>query len=254
MIFDKYIDNPSGGMVYSNRQMYKAMYQDKFKKVLLREQGNIDYTVYHDKDPQDSYYIHMKIPSEVIEKFYYDVVIRLYATKNAQKANSKLRQYYVQFYSNDPAFMYTFAHSFAKNKLFIKDLEPKMSRKALTNIARERNPKDDVWYVKSLYFAYLTMEKYNLFSRAILDDKAKPYSKRSLLSNIEHAEKKVKARQEEQEKLNKKKKREATRNTDVKTDSAPITRSVQPVRKAKTTKTVGTVKTAKIIGAKKPMK
>ena len=30
MSFDKYIDNPSGGQVFTNRQMYKAMYKSKF--------------------------------------------------------------------------------------------------------------------------------------------------------------------------------------------------------------------------------
>ena len=35
--FDKYIDNPSGGAVFTNRNMYKAMYADKFNKILVRE-------------------------------------------------------------------------------------------------------------------------------------------------------------------------------------------------------------------------
>ena len=70
MSFDKYIDNPSGGQVFTNRQMYKAMYKSKFDKILVREQGQIKFTVYKSEDANDSYYIHMKIPSEVIEKFY----------------------------------------------------------------------------------------------------------------------------------------------------------------------------------------
>ena len=41
--FDKYIDNPSGGSVFTNRNMYKNMYKDKFDKILLRENGNIHY-------------------------------------------------------------------------------------------------------------------------------------------------------------------------------------------------------------------
>ena len=76
MSFDKYIDNPSGGAsVVTNRKMYKDMYKAKFDAVLVREQGTIKYYVYHDTDNTDSYYIHMKIPSEVIDNFYYDVVI-----------------------------------------------------------------------------------------------------------------------------------------------------------------------------------
>ena len=155
MSFDKYIDNPSGGAtVITNRNMYKDMYKSKFDKVLLRESGKIEWSVYYTNDGKDSHYIYMKIPSEVIEGFYYDVVIRLFTTENKKKTNVNLREYAVEFYSNDPAFVYTFAHAFSKNKLFIEDLEPKMSKAALKDVAKVKNPKDNVWYVKSLYFAY----------------------------------------------------------------------------------------------------
>jgi len=204
MNFDKYIDNPSGGAsVITNRGMYKSLYKSKFDKVLVRENGKIDWQVFYTNDSNDSYYIYIKVPSEVISNFYYDVVIRLFTTENKKKSNVSLREYAVQFYSNDPAFYYTFVHAFRKHNLFIKDLESKMSSRALKDVAKERNPKDDIWYVKSLYFAYLTMEKYNLFNRNILKNHGKKYVKRTLLDQITHATKKVEDRQKEQEKLNK---------------------------------------------------
>ena len=44
IVFDKYIDNPAGkGNVITNRSMYKQMYKDKFNKVMVREQGKIEY-------------------------------------------------------------------------------------------------------------------------------------------------------------------------------------------------------------------
>lgn len=205
MSFDKYIDNPSGGAsVITNRNMYKSMYKSKFDKVLLRENGRIEWKVYNTNDGQDSFYIYMKIPSEVVSNFYYDVVVRLYTTENKKKSNNSLREYAVEFYSNDPAFVYTFAHSFKKNGLFIKDLEPKMLNRALKDVAKIRNPKDNVWYVKSLYFAYLTMERYNLFTRTILNQHCSKYNKRELLSKITHASEKIEARQKAQNDINKK--------------------------------------------------
>lgn len=251
MSFDKYIDNPSGGSsVITNRQMYKAMYQQKFDTVLLRENGEIKFKVYHSNDRFDSYYIHIKVPSEVIEKFYYDVVIRLYTTSMPKKASKSLRIYAVQFFSNDPAFVYTFAHSFLKNKIFIEDLKPRMMKKALTDVAKERNPKDNVWYVKSLYFAYLTMEKYSLFNRTNLNMVAQPYDKNYLLRQIEPAEKKVKARQDAQEKLNRERREAKSKevrdynssaNQGIKTKSSGSiikTKSVNSVKKVGSTKTV----------------
>lgn len=257
MSFDKYIDNPSGGSsVVTNRRMYKELYTSKFNAVLVREQRKIDFWVYHDNDNTDSYYIHMKIPSEVIPEFYYDVVVKLYTTVSSKKSSTSLRQYAVAFYSNDPAFVYTFAHSFAKNKLFIKDLEPKMSRLALRTRAKTRNPKDNVWYVKSLYFAYLVMERYDLFNRTKLSTIERKYSKQKLLMNIEHADKKIDARQKAATELRKKEnqgkeKERQARNVGISTTaskSSPITKTAKT---SKAAKQVNTTKTTKITTMRK---
>lgn len=200
--FDRYIDNPSGTSVVTNKSMYKNMYQDKFNKILLREGGQVKYFLYTTKNEAE-YIVHMKIPSEVISDFYYDVVIRFYTTKNEYKNEANLRRYYVNFFSNDPAFVYTFAHSFYKNKIFVEDLIPKMSKEAIKHDAKVKNPKNEVWYVKSLYFAYLTMEKYSLFSKAKFRINAKPYNKKALLTQITPADLKIQQRQSEAEKLRK---------------------------------------------------
>lgn len=256
MSFDKYIDNPSGGAtVITNRNMYKDMYKSKFDKVLLRESGKIDWKVYFTNDGQDSFYIYMKIPSEVIEKFYYDVVIRLFTTENKKKSNVNLREYAVEFYSNDPAFVYTFAHAFSKNHLFIKDLEPKMSKTALRDVAKIKNPKDNIWYVKSLYFAYLTMERYHLFNRNILKQHGKKYNKRELLSQITHASEKVEARQQAQEKLDKEKSKTekiVRKDKDLQSKHTKTSGIVKTSTVSKTSRNTNRVKTTKRTSMKKP--
>lgn len=256
MSFDKYIDNPSGGAtVITNRNMYKDMYKSKFDKVLLRESGKIEYKIYRANDGQDSYYIYMKIPSEVIESFYYDVVIRLFTTENKKKSNVNLREYAVEFYSNDPAFVYTFAHAFSKNNLFIKDLEPKMSKTALKTVAKVKNPKDNVWYVKSLYFAYLTMERYHLFNRTLLNQHASKYNKRELLSKITNAMEKVEARQQAQEKLDKEKakaKKIERKDSELQSKHTKTTGIVKTAIISKTPKITKSVKTTKRTSMKRP--
>ena len=260
MTFDKYIDNPSGGSVFTNRNMYKTMYKDKFDKILLREQGAIKYALYVDKDNIDSHYVYLKIPSEVISNFYYDVVIQLYTNNNSIKNEASLRRYSVKFYSNDPAFVYTFAHSFNKNGLFISDLESKMSRQALRHKATVKNPKDDIWYVKSLFFAYLAMEKYNLFSKPIYDINAKQYRKKELLRNITQAESKVAARQEAAEKLEKEKKKELERqrkekqhdrNVNVSTTKSNVSKISKTSKVSKVSKTSNISKKSKITSMKR---
>lgn len=256
MSFDKYIDNPSGGAaVISSRGMYKEMYKRKFGAVLLREQGKIDFKVFKSGDQTDSYYIYMKIPSEVIENFYYDVVVRLHTTIGSKKAGTVLRSYAVGFYSNDPSFVYTFAHSFKENKLFIEDLTPVMSKKALKKVAATRNPSDQVWYVKSLYFAYLTMEKYGLFNRVNLDRLSTKYDKKALIKMITPADEKVKARQEAGEKLEaekrkekekQRKEQEEVRNAAFRTKSSASSKASKSTKTTKTTKKTSTVGRTKI--------
>jgi len=250
MSFDKYIDNPNGGAtVITNRKMYKDMYQAKFDKILLREQGDIQFKVYHQSDANDTYYIHFKIPSEPIANFYYDVVIQLSTKVNEKKANDSLRQYMVRFYSNDPAFVYTFVHAFAKHDIFIKDCEPKMSKTALRTKARTKNPNDDIFYVKSLYFAYLAMERYGLFYRHNLDRLSNKYSKHALVDSIEHADKKIKARQEEGEKLSKKEERYKERGNSHGNNNSGGNRSTS-IKKVSTVKTAKTVRTTRNVKRK----
>lgn len=190
MTFKEYINNPTGAKtaVMSYRKMYEDLYHDKWSKLMTRENGKIDYKCYKDKNV---YYIHIKIPSEVVEDFYYDVVVKLSSGKNKTMHNSD-----VQFFSNDPSFNYTFAYAFKKHKMTIPELEEKMSKVALKKRAVEKNPESTIGYVKTLYFAYIAMTDKGLFHTVKVDKEAVPYDKKLLLSNIEDTEEKIEKRME----------------------------------------------------------
>ena len=81
MTFEEYINNPMGvkNAVISHREMYRKMYMEKLDRIMTREVGKIDYWLY--KSPM-KYYCYMKIPSEVVPKFYYDVVIEFSEPKH----------------------------------------------------------------------------------------------------------------------------------------------------------------------------
>lgn len=210
MTFNDYIVNPMGrkNYVYSNRTLYANLYKEKLDKILVREVGKVKYDLYNNGD---NYYIHMKIPSEVIPKFYYDTLIKFYPSDDDSKRSRNIKKYYAKFYSNDPSFVFTFAHSFIKNEIFIDELEPKMSKAAIKNKAKERNPKDEVGYVKSIYFAYLLMVHYNLFEKIYYETNGKEYDKKEILNKIEHADTKVQARIDIEAEIKKKKKAEKER-------------------------------------------
>ena len=204
MTYNDYIQNPMGreNAVYSARYMYKDLYTQKLDVIMVRENGKINYKLYYTND--ERYIIHMKIPSEIVPNFYYDTVIEFYTTNAEARHSNNIDKYYIKFYSNDPSFVFTFAHAFIENKIFIKDLVPKMSKEAVKNKAREKNPKDQVGYVKSIYFAYLLCKQYGLFSKARFKSEGKLYDKRQLLSDVEHADTKVQERIEKGEEIQKK--------------------------------------------------
>ena len=208
MTFEEYIKNPMGpkASVVTNRYLYQEMYTNKWNTLLVREDGKIAYKLYK---TDDDYYIHIKIPSEVVPKFYYDTIIKFYLTKENKTHTSDrtLSNYEVQFYSNDPHFVYSFAHAFRTHKLLIPDLEFKMNKQALEEKAVIKNPKDELGYVKSLYFAYLQMKNLNLFDKNRWSI-AEKYTSNIWKKVVEHASDKIQKRQELGRAIQKKEKRE----------------------------------------------
>src|SRR5574344_1870298 len=153
MTYSDYIANPMGrkNAVFGQKEMFRTLYSLKFENIMVREMGKFDYTLYVD-GKSDTYVAHMKVPSEVIPKFYYDTIIKFYPPGDGA-SKVTLEKYNVKFYSNDPAFVYTFAHAFIENEIFIDELLPKMSKESIDKVATEKNPKNEVGYVKSIYFA-----------------------------------------------------------------------------------------------------
>lgn len=172
MSFNQYIQNPMGiaNSVISNREMYRLLYTKKLDKIMIREAGRLNKTSYELYRDSNRYIAYLKIPSEVISEFYYDVIIEFTEPKADKSLKKKivgysLDDYFVRFYANDPSFVFTFTHAFVKNDMFFKEFASKMSKRAIKEKANEKNPKDLVGYVKSIYFAYLIMSRKGLFNK-----------------------------------------------------------------------------------------
>ena len=216
MTLEQYILNPMGknNAVLSAlaRETLRKTYMHKFDNILLRENGVIKYYLYKD-EKNNTYWVHVKVPSEVVKDFYYDTVFKFFTDENVTKGGQDLFSYNVKFYSNDPAFVYTYAHVFSKNNLFITELQSKMSKEAIRKEAKEKNPQNDVGYVKSIYFAYLTMKNRGLNKLVKFNAEAKPLDPKYFLSQIEEADEKITKRQEEGAKVSKRKKIDVDKST-----------------------------------------
>ena len=165
MTYEEYIKNPMGkdNAVLNNisREAMRTVYTNKFDNILLRENNKITYYLAHD-NANNVYWAYFKIPSETVKKFYYDVVVKFTADKKIKSAGTDLFKYNASFFSNDPSFVFSFAYVFNKNNMFIQELSKKMSNEALRSKPKEKNRKELVGYVKSLYFTYLLMENRSL--------------------------------------------------------------------------------------------
>lgn len=239
MSFRQYIDNPMGkrNAVFSQRDMFKKFYTDKFDKIFLREAGKINFTLYMDKKT-DRYVAHIKIPSETIKNFYYDAVILFYTNDAKVRSSPSLQDYFVKFFSNDPAFVFTYLRVFLKNNLFFEDLKPKSSKLALKNDPKEKNPYEIPGYSKILYFAYIFMKSKNLFSKSMYTSYAEKYDAKKLLNNVDHTDKKISERQELGKEIAKEKARENKKNKSKIIDSSYDTPVKSMSKKISTTNMV----------------
>lgn len=253
MTYDQYIANPMGikNAVFSNKEMYRNLYVEKLDKILLREVGKVKYTLLTD---DTDFYIYMKVPSEIVPEFYYDTVIQFYTDDPKIKAERNLKNYYVKFYSNDPSFVFTFAHAMLTNQMFIKDLVPRMSKQAIQKVATEKNPNNQVGYVKSIYFTYLLSKNYGLFNKILFKSEGEKYSRKKILSMVMHADEKVQLRIEAGNDIAKKKRTEKEKKKhSIPTtpygkvglartpDGSPVSKIVDRVRSTKMVKSVNKI-------------
>ena len=249
---DSYITNPLGkhNAVFNHiaREAMKDEYVKRYSQLLVREHGLMRYYLYRD-EKRNRYYAHFKVPSEAVDKFYYDVVFEFYTDQHIEEGGKNMLKYYVNFFSNDPAFVYTYAYAFKHNDILIKDLEPKMSKKALRERPKEKNPGESTGYVKAIYFAYLYFIQHGLANANRFAGEVSPYSKGYLQSQVEDADIKIHQREIEQEKLNKKKKKEKEAKKQQETDNIKVSkRSTNITTTKKITsgiKKVSSVKTTK---------
>lgn len=102
---------------------------------------------------EGSYYLHLKIPSESDPGKKYDVVIQFFPVNEAIAKKANLYQYYVNFFSNSPSFVYKYAVIYKLHGYMIDALQEKMDPAYAGKLPEHTNPNMKISYDKSLYFA-----------------------------------------------------------------------------------------------------
>ena len=75
-----------------------------------------------------AYYFHVKIPSKSQKEknMMYDVVIKFFTNKEKCEKATHIRDYYIQFFSNSPSFIYSYAVLYKKHGFLIDNLYNKL--------------------------------------------------------------------------------------------------------------------------------
>lgn len=245
---EEYINNPYGKgnstVPAIVREATMNSYKQKFDNLMLRENGKIKYFLFQNKEANE-YYSLVKVPSEIIPKFYYDVVIKFYATADVKDAGRTMKNYYVQFFSNDPAFNYTYAYVFNKKGLLIPELKGKILEQCLKEEPKERNPEMTVGYVKSIVFAYLFLNQRGLLLKASYRI-AEDYTPLAFKDLVMDSDSKIEDREREDKLVDHRKKKVVSKALADKIQSYGITDAAKN-RLVTTTKRATTVKKTKAI-------
>lgn len=124
----------------------------------------------------DSYYIHILIPSESERQNFYDVVVKFIPNNLTKSTKPRfIFNYDMELFSNCPSFTYTFAHVYKKFGIICDELIGKYDDEVFKNKPEIKNPYFVINYDKSIYFAlyfldrnmsYLTVSNLEYLSRS----------------------------------------------------------------------------------------
>lgn len=168
----------------------------------------------------DSYYIHLLIPSESERENFYDVVIKF--IPNAVTKSTKPRfifNYDMELFSNCPSFTYTFAHVYKKFGILCDELIDKYDDEVFKNKPEIKNPYFIINYDKSIYFALYFLDKnMGYLTVANLEYLSRTNSLKTLIKNVRNTKEikkdyddaviKLKKQKEEKENIKNSRKRE----------------------------------------------
>lgn len=163
----------------------------------------------------DSYYIHIHVPSESERQNFYDVVIKF--IPNSVTKSTKPRfifNYDMELFSNCPSFTYTFAHVYKKFGIICNELVDKYEDEVFKNKPETKNPYFVINYDKSIYFALHFLDKnMSYLTVANLEYLSRNNSLKTLIKNVrttkeikkDYEDAVIELRKQKEEKENKRK-------------------------------------------------
>lgn len=119
-------------------------------------------------EADDNFFLHLKVASESNSGNFYDVVVMFFTDNERVKKDMSFRNYYVNFFSNSPSFIYQYATLYKENQMLIELLYDKMDPAYMDKKPEKVNSSHKLSYDKSIYSACRFMQdhKVSAFSKA----------------------------------------------------------------------------------------
>lgn len=146
-----FYDKPFG-VAMTNRDVLNSKYA-KFQNLMKFHSYSI---------LDDSYYIHIKVPSESSPGKTYDVVIQFIPPSDAISRERRLDNYVIQFFSNSPGFIYKYAVVYKVKGYMIDALQEKMDKEYADKLPTQTNADMKLEVDKSIYFAVKFLMEHNM--------------------------------------------------------------------------------------------
>ena len=118
----------------------------------------------------DSYYIHVKVPSESQPGKTYSVVVQFMPQTETMTKEHTMDNYVIQFFSNSPSFIYKYAALYKLHGYMIDALQEKLDPDYADTLPEKANKEMKLMYDKSIYFAtkYLYENRLTYLSKSAL--------------------------------------------------------------------------------------
>lgn len=159
----EFIDRPFGMPNKQKQLKYSSRYEEYAKNNKIRIESSIEI----DKN----YFIHLHVPSESQKGLaYYDVVVQFFTPSEKIQRELNVKNYYVQFFSNSPGFVYKYASLYKIEGYLIESLCSKFPNGTLDTLPEKANKDFELYYDSSIYYAcrYLLDNSFSVLGKLSL--------------------------------------------------------------------------------------
>jgi len=199
LTLNQFISNPTGkySAEVGRRDLIKNSLERQFKALLREHNGKFQWKIFQPSANKNNFLFHFKIPSTTKKDLFYDVVLQF---NENNKGKTTISEFDMKVFSNAPNFMFTYAYVLNEDGLLIDLLKSKIDKRALTQEPDKRNPRQDLGFEKSMYFAGLYIKDARMYYISQIKNNVSRWNRSAFLDSIANTSEKLEEYQSKEKK------------------------------------------------------